>query len=91
MPMNSFFDNQQYHLKEMALRVKQWNDHNANTIQPQTELILSQAVEHLVVAYLYTSFIDRYLSGLDSENQLQQHVAKELKELSQIDCLNVKV
>ena len=91
MPLNSFFDNNQHYLKEMALRIKQWNEHNASTIQPQTELIMTQAVEHLVVAYLYTSFLDRYLSGVDSENQLQQHVAKELENFSQVECLQVKV
>ena len=91
MPLNSFFDNNQHYLKEMATRIKQFVDHNHDLMQPQTELIMSQAVEHLVIAYLYTSFIDRYLSGADSENQLQAHVAKELANFSQIDCLQVKV
>lgn len=89
--LNSFFDNNQYHLKEIANRIRQFHEHHKDELQPQTALAMQQAIEHLIIGYVYINALDRYLAGIDSENALHIKLIDTLKNLTQSDCLECKV
>ena len=89
--LNSHFDNQQYHIKDIAKRVKQYLDHHTDDIQPQTALAMQQTIEHLIIGYVYVNALDRYLAGIDSENAFNAKLIDAINNLTQSDCLEWKV
>lgn len=89
--LKSFFDNQQYHIKDIAKRIKQFHDHNHEDLQPQTSVAMMQAIEHLMLAYIHVNALDEFLIGHMSENTFSTKLVDTLTNLTQHDCLECKV
>lgn len=89
--LNSFFDHDHHQIKKLALIIKQYLDHREEYLAPETYVNFTQAIEHLVIAYIYVSHLDMFLTGKCGENELNENLLKELKELTQLECLECQI
>lgn len=89
--MNSFFDVDYAYCKSIARKMKQYLDHNGDQMDPETYLIFTQAIEHLVYAFIYSRDIDKYLIRHKDDATLKKELNTDLEYLSQADCLECHI